>query len=114
MFQNDIIYDSLVECVAIRNLSAIPKNWKGIVKPITIQQRVTIQEGHQQGPLVLELQVHDPTLDQGLGLLDVEERNVIDHPQGMNIKLDWLISRTFHLSQKIREICQSKGFNAQK
>ena len=98
--------------MAIRNLSAIPKNWKGIVKPITIQQRVTIQEGHQQGPLVLELQVHDPTLDQGLGLLDVEERNVIDHPQGMNIKLDWLISRTFHLSQKIREICQSKGFKA--
>ena len=100
--------------MATRNLSAIPENWKGIAKPITIQQRVTIQEGHQQGPLDLELQVHDPALDQDPGLLDGEERNVIDHPQGMDFKLDWLISRTFHLSQKIREICQSKGFNAQK
>ena len=88
MFQNDIIYDFLVECVATRNLSAIPKNWKGIAKPITIQQRVTIQEGHQQGPLDLELQVHDPALDQDPGLLDVEERSVIDHPQGMDCKLD--------------------------
>ena len=114
MFQNDIIYDFLVECVATRNLSAIPKNWKGIVKPITIQQRVTIQEGHQHGPLDLELQVHDPALDQGLGLLDEEEWNMIDHPQGMNIKLDWLNSRTFHLSQQMREICQCKSFKAQK
>ena len=114
MFQNDIIYDFLVECVVTRNLSAIPKNWKGIAKPITIQQRVTIQEGHQQGPLDLELQVHDPALDQGLGLLDEEEWNMIDHPQGMNIKLGWLISRTFHFSQKMREICQCKSFKAQK
>ena len=112
MFQNDIIYDFLVECVATRSLSAIPKNWKGIVKPITIQQRVTIQEGHQQGPLDLELQVRNLALDQGLGLLDEEEGNVIDHPQGMDFKLDWLISRTFHSLQKIREICQSKVFKA--
>ena len=100
MFQNDIICDFLVESVTTRNLSAIPKNWKGIAKPITIQQKVTILEGHQQGRLDLELQVRDPVLDQGLGLQEGEERSVIDHPQGMGCKLDWLNIALFIYSKR--------------
>ena len=84
MFQNDIICDFLVESVTTRNLSAIPKNWIGIAKRITIQQKATILEGHQQGRLDLELQARDPALDLGLGLLDVGEMSVITHPQGMD------------------------------
>ena len=82
MSLKSITCDFLVGSVATKSPSAVRMNWKGIVKPITIQQKVTILlQGHQPGRRGLELQVHDLVVDRGLGLQNVEE-SVTEHPQG--------------------------------